>query len=399
MLNSYCRQGVSFRVPLDFLTAIGEHRKAGVAFVAFIAFSLCAAADSARCQDQESHPADNPQVADPQTPPDIVARIEALSRLSRSAKSTAELTAIVEKCEEILVTEPGNAGHVEYLKSLKAWALNRRAEQRIELAQRFVAIGNDDQSMQVFNSALADTNEAIACDPKKWHTFRTRAELLTRLGKYAEALEDLERVLEFRNDQPEAKKALFNRAELLCQLGRHEEALVDYQSLVQSAADDWESVNGCGNALFALGRFREAAGEYSKIIAALPENAMALANRGDALQKCGEWKLAREDYLASLKIEAAPGSMRRLAWLLATCPDDSLVDAAESLRLIRAAIAATGETPENLDTLAAALAASGDYQQARDVQTRAISMSDDTAGEYKVRQTAYESNERYRQDK
>lgn len=362
-----------------------------------IAVSLVVSAQTVSSADQETRPDNDQQLADPQTPPDIVARIEAISRLSRSAQSTAELSSIIGKCNEILVTEPENAGHVKYLNSLKAWALNRRAEQRIELAQRFAGIGNNDQSQQVFESALSDTQEAIACDPEKWHTYRTRAEVLTHLGRFAEAIPDLEKILEMRRNRPEAMKALFNRAELLSAIGRHEEALADYRALLQADPVDWESVNGCGNALFALRRYREAAGEFTKIIMALPGNAMALANRGDSWQESGEWKLALEDYQASLASESAPETMRRLAWLLATCPDDSLVDAAESLRLIRAAIMQTGETPENLDTLAAALAASGDYQQARDVQTRAISMSDDAAGEFKVRQATYESNERFRQ--
>ena len=327
----------------------------------------------------------------------IVDRIESLSRSARVAKSATEYSTIVQQCEQILATEPDNAEHVRYLKSLKSWSLNRRAQTRMELADRFAKIGNDEQAAQVRQSAIADLDTAIEFDKNKWQAFRNRAHMLTMMEQYEKAIADWSQVVEIQKAQPEGVKACFNRAELLAFIGRHEEALVDYRNVLQANRDDLQAINGCGNCLFALSRPLEAIEQYDRILEKRPGNANALVNRGDARQQLKQWSQARDDYREAIASEVSGRTLQRLAWLMATCPDEQVADASAALDAIRKAISLDGESAINLDTMAAALAAAGEFEQARDMQTRVIALSESNDEQFKVRQTMYENNEPFRQ--
>lgn len=334
-------------------------------------------------------------------PQSVIQKIEAVSRLSRSASSATEYSAIVEQCDQVLKTQPDNTEHVGYLKSLKSWALNRRAQTRMELAERFGKIGNQDQADQVLQQAATDLDMAIDADPDKWQAYRNRAVLRTGQGEYRQAIEDWTRLTGLRPDSEEALKAIFNRAELQYQIGQYDAALPDYRAVLNSSEQDLQALNGCGNCLLALDRPQEAIELYDRILSLEPGNAGALVNRGDARQHLQQWAGAIQDYQDSLSAMPAGRTLQRLAWLQATCPDESVCDPVAALTSIREAIALDGESAENLDTLAAALAAGGQFDQARDVQTRAIGLldtADEASGnEYQVRQTLYENNEPFQQ--
>ena len=289
----------------------------------------------------------------------IVDKIETLSRSARVAKSATEYSTIIQQCEQILSTEPENAEHVRYLRSLQSWSLNRRAQTRMELADRFAKIGNEAQAAQVRQSAVADLDTAIKFDRNKWQAYRNRAQMSTMMEQFDAAIADWNQVVEFRKATPDGVKARFNRAELLAFVGRHEEALTDYRIVLQADNEDLQAINGCGNCLLALSKPMEAIEHYDTILAKQPGNANALANRGDARQQLKQWALARDDYRESIANEVSGRTLQRLAWLMATCPDEQVADASAALDAIRKAIALDGESAVNLDTMAAALAATG----------------------------------------
>ncbi|HUU95678.1 MAG TPA: hypothetical protein VM487_08050, partial [Phycisphaerae bacterium] len=66
----------------------------------------------------------------------------------------------------------------------------------------------------------------------------------------------------------------------------------------------------------------------------------------------------------------------RAAWLLATCPDDSIRDGSRALQLARAAGQRTSKNARLCDTLAAALAELGDFQQAVQQATEAVRLAE-----------------------
>ncbi len=327
----------------------------------------------------------------------VIQKIGAVSRLSRSAGSATEYSAIIQQCQQILETPPDSPEHVRYVQSLQSWALNRRARTRMDLADQFQKIGNEAQAQQVLERACRDLDAAIAADPGKWQALKNRAILLTRLEQYQRAVDDWSELIARRPDSGDARVARFNRGELLYELGQFDEALTDYRAAVAANPRDLPALNGCGNCLLALNQPEPAIEFYDRILQIDRGNSGALVNRGDARQQVQQWAGALQDYRDSMAAAPEGPAMQRLAWLLATCPDESLCDPDEALTIIRQAIASEGETPENLETLAAAWAAAGQFDKARDVQTRVIALSDSPNEAYQVRQTLYENQERYRQ--
>jgi hypothetical protein len=73
-----------------------------------------------------------------------------------------------------------------------------------------------------------------------------------------------------------------------------------------------------------------------------------------------------------LKAEA-PGSLNALAWLLATCPDDTVRDGKQAVELATRACERTKWKDANIiSTLAAAHAAAGNFEKAIEYEKRAL---------------------------
>jgi Zn-dependent protease len=102
--------------------------------------------------------------------------------------------------------------------------------------------------------------------------------------------------------------------------------------------------------------------------------ATALTNRGVAESRRGQWQRAIEDYDKALEMQPKLASAHNnLAWLLATCPIDTLRNGEAALEHALWACKATGwATPHCLGTLAAAYAEVGDFGQAVHWQERAL---------------------------
>jgi len=103
-----------------------------------------------------------------------------------------------------------------------------------------------------------------------------------------------------------------------------------------------------------------------------PQHAPALAARAELHEKRGLWQEALADWRSALeRAPRHPGWTRRLAWLLATCPEAGRRDAAEALRLALS-VRATPASWEDDDLLAAAYAAAGRREEAREAARRAL---------------------------
>ncbi len=117
----------------------------------------------------------------------------------------------------------------------------------------------------------------------------------------------------------------------------------------------------------------------------------------------GEYEVACRYYVAAMKIspDNLP-AMNNLAWLLATCPDDTIRDGEQALRLAKTAAEITqGRHPAALDTWAASLAENGEYDQASQVAQRAVELAKrqthyNLAGQIEVRRRLYRQGSPYR---
>jgi tetratricopeptide (TPR) repeat protein len=148
-----------------------------------------------------------------------------------------------------------------------------------------------------------------------------------------------------------------------------------------------------------LGQLDEAIGHYDAAVQLAPEDGYAVACRADLLTDMGRYADATADY--NLAIEIDPQSAHAYsgsAWLLATCPDDSVRDPQLAIERARMAIELSGkEDAVSFDTLAAAQASAGDFTAAAQNARQAIDLAPDNEREvYQDRLSLYQHAKPYR---
>ena len=121
-----------------------------------------------------------------------------------------------------------------------------------------------------------------------------------------------------------------------------------------------------GIAEASTGRADDAIARFRTVIKLDATDAIAHFQLANLLHVTRRGKDALPHYREALRLrpDLLPAA-NNLAWLLATDPDATLRNGAESLRIAQAIIKADGgKNPENLSTLAAALAETGDLPRA-----------------------------------
>ena len=239
-------------------------------------------------------------------------------------------------------------------------------ERLIELAEChtfLAAIQFDDGE---FESAVETYRLALASNPAKRAARDGLVRSLLELGREAEALEQVEKLLEGRRDPENLLRA--------AQLSRKQE-----------------------------GGLERAVAFYREVLDRRP-SAPVHYELANLLRDSGDAAAAVEQYRAALTL--SPKWMmpaNNLAWMLATHPDDEIRDGAEAVRLARIACEASDfKVPHFFGTLAAAQAESGDFPAALESIGRAMSIAEADgdaalAGRLAEKKRFYERGEAFRQ--
>jgi tetratricopeptide (TPR) repeat protein len=147
------------------------------------------------------------------------------------------------------------------------------------------------------------------------------------------------------------------------------------------------------------GRLDEALASFNAAIGQDNTNADTACSRGDLLVDLGRYSEALEDYARAIDLNPKlQHAYRNGAWLLATCPDESIRDAEGAIKGAQAALeCGYGERHAALDTLAAALANAGRFDEAIGAMQQAIEIAPQEAvPAYQARQQLYESGQPFR---
>ena len=135
---------------------------------------------------------------------------------------------------------------------------------------------------------------AIAVAPEKGRkpdpSWRVALSFAKRDAGDAEgALAEIESLLKL---SPGTKELVFLRAELLQRLERHEEAIEDYQKFLGRVSNSSQALNNMGISLKAVGRLKEAHEAYQKALDLRPNYTQAMVNVGQMFTDMGQMEAA-----------------------------------------------------------------------------------------------------------
>lgn len=316
--------------------------------------------------------------------------IAAVHAKTKTAISADDFTVIVDECTAMLEAGELSKTNSDYVKSLLAWAHDKRGVKRLEVIELLLGAKNDVQAAEVFDSAYQDFSTAKKLNPEDWKVLLHEGVLFATMSRYEQAAKCFTKVIE---KQPKHLTALFNRAECFYELGEYQKSLEDYSNLVELSPGDMQAITGRAHSLMQLGQHDKALEEYNLIIRLKPGDAWAYANRAGVYQAMEQFEKASKDFSKALEIQSDADIYRHIALMYATSSDDEYFRPLLAIDLAQKAIDMDGKTALRLDVLARAFAASGQFDQASKFQKEAIEMADGDKSPMTTRLSMYEKGE------
>ena len=321
------------------------------------------------------------------------------------------------------------------------WAGKTEEANRIALEAATLIRGDAETAYLSGNALLAEGKipeaiqsfrEAIQISPNHHLAHNSLASAYMKSQRYDEAEDGYKRVLLL---QPDFAPAHNNLGALYQRRNDFQNSLYHYQEAIRINPRNSKAFNNLGVMHRRQANWPEAQKSFETAIDINPDFAEAYYNLGTVFENQGDlnlafehferavsknaryapahfrlaciheekrdWKLAAIAYRESIKYPGAPlEALRRTAWMLATCPDDSVRNGDVALRMAKTCIANSHDKqPEVISTLAAAFAETGDFENARKYQQLAINVSETDADKAKQsnRLEKYQLNQPIRQ--
>ena len=190
-----------------------------------------------------------------------------------------------------------------------------------------------------YNLAIRDSTSAIQLKPKYANAYHNRGAFYYDIGEFDKTIADLSEAIRL---DPRGATTFHGRAAVYEDIDQFDKAMADYDRVLRIAPKDADDYAVQGVAYFRKGSYKEAASAVQKALQLSPGNDFA---------------------------------MGRLAWLRATCPDASMRNGKEAIRMsIKACELSKWREPRYIAALAAAYAEMGDFDKAVKFQTQAIDM-------------------------
>lgn len=158
-----------------------------------------------------------------------------------------------------------------------------------------------------------------------------------------------------------------------------------------------------GEAYHGKGDLAKAAADYARAVNFVPKTAAAYRMRGRTYDRMGNYKAAASDYAKGIALSPDDDTLlNSLAWLRATCPEASVRDGREAVRVGTKACEMTRwKDSSRIDTLAAAYAEIGEFAQAVKLQQQALQLrstvGEDRRQKMQERLVSYQGRKPYRE--
>jgi tetratricopeptide (TPR) repeat protein len=311
---------------------------------------------------------------------------------SKAATTGEDYTQVIDLCNQGLKSSP-NAATRSYLQTLSAWAYNRRGK---DFSTQAGEVSDEAEIARLEKLALADFEESVRRDPKKWQAIHNRGVSYALFGQFDKALNDFDRTLELN---PKYANAWFNRGEIRYQRGQYDEAVRDYTQAIKLSPQDAMNYTARAHAQYQLEQYATAMADYNQAVKLAPENPLVYADRGDVYVNLGRWEDAARDYRQAVTLDENCGRAHvGAAWVMATCPDERYRDDVAALASAEKAIELGQTDWRSYDTLAAAQASSGDFDGAAENIAKAIEAAPkDQTQRLNARAALYAKKEPYRE--
>ena len=233
-------------------------------------------------------------------------------------------------------------------------------------------------TQQAFDEAAKQFTKVLELQPGVLMTIVQRAQAYLLAGNLEAALADVEVVLQ--------KQSLIAahriRAEILSKMNRLSEAIEEMEKLADAMPDQPELKMQLALYYVFDSQPRAAIAAYDKVLEVDQDNFNALRGRGDAYLNIGEHSEAVPDFERALRLQPKdPSLLNNLAWVLATSPEREVRDGQRAVELATMACELTDyETPHILSTLAASFAELGNFETAIKWSQQAVDMDDPENG-------------------
>jgi len=178
---------------------------------------------------------------------------------------------------------------------------------------------------------------------------------------------------------PQNDVAENNLGIVLLQKGRVDEAISRFEAAIRIRAENAPAHDNLAKSFLRKGQLADAMVHYRKLLEIQPENVEARNIFGTVLIQQGRIREAIEQWEATLRIDPGNGNAKsNLAWVLATCPEESYRDGHRAVQLAQEALAlAGGKNAIVFRTLAAAYAETGRFAEAVEAAGHGAELADE----------------------
>lgn len=230
-------------------------------------------------------------------------------------------------------------------------------------------------SLKKYQQALEDYTKAIELRPKDAFSYHSRGLVLESMRKQNQAVEDYTKSIEL-----EGKKSVSydNRGSLLHSMGRHQEALKDFNHVIESQRPNIFTYYYRAKSLLALGRDKEALADAASAIQLESNSRWGYELRASIYLKQKKYKECIDDYQKIIQFSLFDAETTiNLAWLLATCPDDTIRDGKKAKHYLNQmdSMVEGIKSVALFETMAAVSAETGDFDNAVKEQQQAIDLA------------------------
>ena len=227
-------------------------------------------------------------------------------------------------------------------------------------------IGNTDQ-------AIADYTTAIQLNPNYLTAYVNRGNEYAKKRNYKLAIRDATTAIQLNRKHA---NAYHNRGVYYAETGDFDKAIADLSEAIRLDSRIATTFYGRATAYEDIEQSGKAIADYDRVIRIAPKDADDYAVRGDSYFSKGNYKEAASAFEKALHLFPNNDSvLGRFAWFRAACPDASMRNGKEAIRMSkRACELSRWKEPHYIEALAAAYAETGDFDRAVKYQTQAINM-------------------------